>query len=62
MMMEMFNLIDVQRKSLPNLKKFSYFSKALGVKSRIDYFLITNNLKTYVKNPIFGRQSPQIIA
>ena len=49
MMMEMFDLIDVQRKCHPNLQKFSYFSKALGVRSRIDYFLITENLKTYVK-------------
>ena len=32
MMIEMFDLIDVQRKCHPNLKKFSYFSKALRVR------------------------------
>ena len=36
-MIEMFDLIDVQRKCHPNLKTFSYFSKALRVRSRIDY-------------------------
>ena len=51
MMIEMFHLIDVQRKCHPNLKNFPYFSKALGVGSRIDYFLITDNLKTNVKKP-----------
>ena len=51
MMIEMFHLIDVHRKCHPNLKKFSYFSKALGVRSRIDYFLITDNLKINVKKP-----------
>ena len=45
----MFDLIDVQRKCHPNLKKISYFSKALGVRSRKDYFLITDNLKINVK-------------
>ena len=46
MMIEMFDLIDVQRKCHTNLKKFSYFSKALGVRSRIVYFLITCLLYT----------------
>jgi len=48
-MMEMFDLIDIQRKRHPNLKKFSYCSKSLGVKSRIDYFLIASGLKAHVK-------------
>ena len=47
--MEMFDLIDIQRKRHPNLKRFSYCSKSFGVKSRIDYFLIASGLKAHVK-------------
>lgn len=39
-MMDMFDLIDIQRERHPNLNRYSYFSKALGLKSRIDFLLI----------------------
>ena len=47
--MGMFDLIDIQRKRYPNTNKFSYTSKALNVKSRIDFFLVLKELKKYVK-------------
>jgi len=60
-MMEMFDLINIQRKRHPNLKKFSYYSKSLGVKSRIDYFLIASGLNAHVKKsdilPHFSRKN-----
>ena len=31
-MMDMFDLIDIQRERHPNLNRYSYFSKALGLK------------------------------
>ena len=48
-MMDVFDLIDIQRDRYPNLNKYSYFSKSLGVKSRIDFLLIAKNLKSYVR-------------
>ena len=47
--MDMFDLTDIQRKRYPNINKFSYTSKALNVKSIIDFFLISKELKKYVK-------------
>ena len=42
--MEMFDLVDIQRMRHPKLRKFTYESKSLKVKSRIDFFLIAKNL------------------
>ena len=36
--MEMFDLVDIKRVRHPNLRKFTYKSKALRMKSRIDFF------------------------
>ena len=38
------DLVDIQRTRYPNVNKFSYRSKTLGVKSRIDFFLISKHL------------------
>ena len=43
--MDLFDLIDIQRVGHPKLRKFTYESKAIGMKSRIDYFLLAKNLK-----------------
>jgi len=43
------DLEDIYRKRHPKLNKYSYTSKALNVKSRIDYFLISRNLSKFVK-------------
>ena len=32
------DLVDIQRTCYPNVNKFSYRSKTLGVKSRIEFF------------------------
>jgi len=37
------DLIDIQREKYPNAHKHSYLSKALDVKSRIDFLLIAKN-------------------
>ena len=37
--MDILDLIDIQREKHPKLRKYSYESKALKVKSRIDFFL-----------------------
>jgi len=47
--MDMFDLIDIQRVRHPKLCKFTYESKALGMKYRIDYFLLAKNLTKSVK-------------
>lgn len=36
--MEMFDLVDIQRARYPKLRKFTFESKSLKVKSRIDFF------------------------
>ena len=41
----MFYLIDIQRVRQPKLPKFTYKSKSLGLKSRIDFFLIAKYKK-----------------
>jgi len=48
--MEMFDLVDIQIERHPKLQKFTYESKFLKVKSRIDSFLIAKNLTLSVKN------------
>ena len=45
----MFDLVDIQRVKHPNVNKYSYVSKALNVKSRIDFFLIAKGLIKYVR-------------
>ena len=50
MTMEMFDLVDIQRARHPKLRKFTYESKSLKVKSRIDFFLVAKNLTLSVKS------------
>ena len=40
--MDIFDLIDIQRVKYPKLRKYSYVSKALKMKSRIDLFWLLN--------------------
>ena len=49
--MDMFDLVDIQRVRHPNpkLRKFTYESKSLKVKSRLDFFLVAKNLTRSVK-------------
>ena len=47
--MDIFDLIDIQRIRHPKLCKFTYASKAIGMKSRIDFFLLAKNLTKSVK-------------
>ena len=45
-----FDLIDIQRARYPNLNTYSYVSKALNVKSRLNFILIAKNLSKFVKS------------
>ena len=49
--MDMLDLVDIQRVRHPKLCKFTYESKSLKMKSRLDFFLVaknfTKNVKTY---------------
>ena len=47
--MDIFDPIDIQRVKHPKLRKYSYESKALKMKSRIDFFLVAKHLEQYVK-------------
>ena len=47
--MEMFDLIDNQRVRHPKLRKFTYESKSLCLKSRIDFFVIAKDLTVNIK-------------
>ena len=47
--MDTLDLVDIQRTRYPNVSKFSYRSKTLDVKSRIDFFLISKHLTKFVK-------------
>ena len=47
--MDIFDLVDIQRVKHPNINKYSYESKALKMRSRIDFFLIAKNLTKYVQ-------------
>ena len=47
--MDMFDLIDIQRVRYPKLRKFTYESKSLRLKSRIDFFLISKDLTVNIK-------------
>ena len=46
--MDTLDLVDIQRTRYPNVNKFSYRSKTQGVKSRIDFFLISKHLTKFV--------------
>jgi len=47
--MDIFDLVDIQRVKHPNINKYSYVSKALKVRSRVDLFLVPRNLTKYVQ-------------
>ena len=47
--MDIFDLVDIQRFKHPNINKYSYVSKALKMRSRIDFFLVAKNLTKYVQ-------------
>ena len=47
--MDIFDLVDIQRVEHSNTNKYSYESKALKMRSRIDFFLIAKNLTKYVQ-------------
>ena len=47
--MDAFDLVDIQRLRHPRLQKYSYESKSVNLKSRIDFFLLAKNLTQYVK-------------
>ena len=47
--MEMLDLVDSQRVRHPKLRKFTYESKSLKLKSRIDFFLIAKTFTIKVK-------------
>ena len=47
--MEMFDLVDIQRVRPPNSRKFTYQSKSLKMKSRLDFSLAAKNLTRSVK-------------
>ncbi|KAL9958928.1 hypothetical protein ACROYT_G036005 [Oculina patagonica] len=56
-MMDEMDLLDTFREKHPNKSSFTYESKALKVKSRIDYFLVARSFawqvsKTYIKTSI----------
>ena len=44
-----FDLVDIQRVKHANVNKYSYESKALKVRSRIDFFLLAKSLTKYVQ-------------
>ena len=45
----MFDLLDIQRTRHPNLNIYTYASKTLTVKLRLDYFLISESFLQHVK-------------
>jgi len=47
--MEIYDLIDMQRVRYPNLNVYSCVSKALNVKSRLDFLLITKSFSKDVR-------------
>ena len=54
--MDMFDLINIQRARHPKLCKFTYESKAKGMKSRMDFFLMAKNLTKSVKKDPYIHQ------
>lgn len=55
--MEMFDLVDIQRMRHPKLRKFTYESKSLELKPRIDFFLIAKSLWGSLRIRKFTMQS-----
>lgn len=47
--MDILDLVDIQRTRHPKLNAFSNVLRALGVKSRIDFFLVAKHLTKFVK-------------
>ena len=47
--MDAFDLVDIQRLRHPRLRKYSYESKSLKLKSKINFFLVAKNQTQYVK-------------
>ena len=47
--MEELDLVDIYRKLHPNTRAFTYESKSLKLKSRIDYFLVSNTIAVNAK-------------
>ena len=47
------DLVDIYRKLHPNTKAFTYESKSLKLKSRIDYFLVSNTIAANAKRAEF---------
>ena len=43
------DLVDIYRKLHPNTKAFTYDLKSLKLKSRIDYFLVSNTIAANAK-------------
>ena len=57
--MDMFDLVDIQRVRHPKLRKFTYESKSLKMKSRLDFFLVAKNLTRSVKKKeIYPSRAP----
>ena len=48
--MDELNLIDIYRQIHPTTKSFSYESKPLNLKSRIDFFVISRSISSCVKS------------
>jgi len=53
-MCQELDLIDILRKKKPNAKLFTYKSKPLKIKSKIDYFLSANSTSHLVSHVIIG--------
>ena len=61
--MDAFDLLGIQRLRHPRLRKYSYESKSLKLKSRIHFFLVTKNLTQYVKkSEIYPSIAPDLRA
>ena len=48
-LMDELDLVDIYRKLHPNTKAFTYESKSLKLRSRIDYFLVSNTIAVNTK-------------
>ena len=51
-----FDRVDIQRLRHPRLRNYTYESKSLKLKSRIDFFLVAKSLTQHVKK---ARSIPQ---
>ena len=56
---DILDLVDMQRERHPKLRKYSYESKALKVKSKIYIFLVVKNVTQFVKkSEIYPSRAP----